>query len=243
MWSWLSSPNFANPIWQTLVFWLWAAVAMGGGVAVICSFTSAIVQYYISDTTEKEARKDINESKEKIVQAEAKIRDADARIAEANARAVQAEADAAKANLQLAFIRTPRQLTPEVRASVIQAAGRSPGTVFESAIRPSDSEAYGFFQQMEAALIEGGWVERDWSGPTALVMQRDGKPSAGTFFGDGAGLAYQQGADPKLIEAVTAVSEALQLMPARPEDFVRGPRLIGDATDCVRLLVGAKIVP
>lgn len=76
--------GFSLQFWQVVVFWLWAASAVGGGVAVVAALGSSVISYYITDATESAAKIEIGNAK-------ATASRADEAAANANERAAQTE--------------------------------------------------------------------------------------------------------------------------------------------------------
>lgn len=85
--------GFSLQFWQVIVFWLWAASAVGGGVAVVAALGSSVISYYITDATEAAAKVEIGNAKATAGQA-------NETAGRANERAAVLEKEAAEARLE-----------------------------------------------------------------------------------------------------------------------------------------------
>ena len=113
--------NFSNPVWQLIVFWLWAVTALGGAAVVIGGLASSIFQYYISSTAERAA--------------DVRIAEAGKIASEANERAVLAQLNLERERVERLRLEaavqkiSPRTILPAqadaIRAALAQSTARA----------------------------------------------------------------------------------------------------------------------
>ena len=141
--------QFAN--WAQM---LGAALVAGG----------AIASYYLSKDV-------IADREQRIASAEAQSAEAveaaetarleraglELRVASANERAEKAEADAAQAQLELARLKAPRTIPPELREHLATALRRFPGQPYELAGAAQDREVKTFLTELDTMLTDFGW--------------------------------------------------------------------------------------
>jgi hypothetical protein len=112
---------------------------------------------------------------------------------------------------------------------------------------PNDIEAGELLQKIEAALIEGGWIEESWA-PTnqleIMIFDRSGMklPNVGMLAATGILFIVDDGKHSDLLPAATAVAEGLRAagIMARPGESVNVRSVNRHA---VHVLVGKKPLP
>jgi hypothetical protein len=122
--------------------------------------------------------------------------------AQAQAQVAGAMAEAARANLELAKLKTPRNLTPEQREQIRVAISQFSGTPYDIWVS-TDSDSAVLMEQIDAALRTAGW-EFHASG----TIQFGGK--AGIISGNGVSVHFPVELSDKLAKPALALAAALK---------------------------------
>jgi hypothetical protein len=129
-----------------------------------------------------------------------------ARVAEANARAEEANQKAQEAALELARLKTPRTISPEQRAQIVEAIRPFAGTPFDLSLSPNP-EPLALMGQVEDVLMEAGW---DWRPVRQLIaFNRPGKPAVAMHTGEGIQVLIASSKKAEWEPAVVALANAL----------------------------------
>jgi hypothetical protein len=163
-------------------------------------------------------------------------RRSDERVAAANARAEEANQKAQDAALQLARLSTPREISGEHVANLVDAVSPFPGTPFMFFIQP-EPEPLRLMNQISDALLAAEW---NWLGTSqAVAFLRPGKPPVGMMTGTGIRLQMDSSRTAEWQAPILALGNAL--IAAGLEDV--GCHEIGDGSvppTAIHIRIGRK---
>jgi hypothetical protein len=133
-------------------------------------------------------------------------RRSDERVAAANARAEEANQKAQEAALQLARLTTPRIISGEHVAGLVEAVSPFPGTPFVFLMQP-EPEPLALMNQISDALLAAEW---NWLGTSqAIAFNRPGKPPVGMMTGTGIRLQIDSSKKAEWQAPILALGNAL----------------------------------
>jgi hypothetical protein len=129
-------------------------------------------------------------------------------IAQANERAAKASREAAAANLEIAKLKAPRQLSCDPQSQARAILNRFPGTPFDLWVN-SDSESTTLAAKIENCLNAAGWKEGEAGTPIGFT--RAGKPTWGLISGTGVEIQFDEDQKSAFWNAAEALVGALKL--------------------------------
>lgn len=230
--------GYSLQFWQVVVFWLWAASAVGGGVAVVAALGSSVISYYISDATQKAADAEVANAKATGEQARAEA-------AVANEGAKRADQRIAELNLEIAKMRSPRSIDAIKGEAIIAAVSKYAGTPFDMAVTEGDPEALALQENIETLLLGSGWAHKPWAGFGFHSFRRGRAEFGFVTTNEVAVMVHSERTEQLLLQA-TALANAL-IAAEIPTRITRetwsndGANLNPLSFDNVHIVVGKKV--
>jgi len=154
--------GFSLQFWQLVVFWLWAASAVGGGVAVVAALGSSVISYYISEETQTAATRDIagaNATAGRANEAASQAHERSLKLAieleqERIAR-LEIEARVQEQGAQVKGL-MPRRLSDDQKKSIIDEASKKQSSILMLMDTNAADMKY-LFAEVSGALQAAGW--------------------------------------------------------------------------------------
>jgi hypothetical protein len=203
--------------WDWLSFWLvtWGAIlaSLGG----ISSIMFRRYNHQLVVLTERHNRED-KQANERA-------------IADAGARAAEAEARTAQANLEIARLTTPRQLSPDQQQHIVSALKAFAPQKFSLAVSP-ETEPLNLLANLKNLLLLSGWIQTPPTGFGDIAIG-----DAASAIGNGVIPRFASSAIPRTREAANALAAALNAQGI--ESKVESDPRVHDPSE-INLLVGSK---
>ncbi|WP_157080737.1 hypothetical protein [Methylobacterium variabile] len=201
--------GFSLQFWQVVVFWLWAASAVGGGVAVVAALGSSVISYYISDETQRVADRQIAAANESAGKANERAATLEVKAAESSERAAKSEQNVAQLNLHIEKMRLPRTFDEPQRKNIARACSVHPNISYSMASVQGNQESVMFMMQMHDVLKQSGWRQIDWTGYGFNGKPRNDMQITGTITATGVVVGYHKEASEAAKSAAQDLAQSL----------------------------------
>lgn len=187
-----------------------------------------------ADAASKEAVAKVAIAEARVAEASAKAESFRLNIAKAEESAAQAKAEAAQANLELAKLRTPRNLTPEQQERITAAIRPFPGTPYDLWVS-TDSDSSALMNEIDSVLRAAKWEFH-----AAGIIQFGGK--AGIISESGVSVHFPVELAAKLEQPALALAKALNAEGIPQKTVYADPKDLDKSFDRTRIhiWIGSK---